>query len=56
MPPTKGSRRRDAIPGSFQGTALFLFGAVGAFLALEALGVALSEARSGGVAGPAPAG
>lgn len=33
------------IPGSFQGTTLFLFGAVAAFLALEALGTALKARR-----------
>jgi ZIP family zinc transporter len=39
----------DGIPGSFQGTALFLFGAVAAFLALEALGAALKERRRASV-------
>jgi zinc transporter ZupT len=33
------------IPGSLQGPVLFFFGAVGAYLALEALGVALRSRR-----------
>jgi zinc transporter ZupT len=42
----EGLEAADAIPGSLQGPALFFFGAVGAFLALEALGVALRSKRS----------
>ena len=37
------------IPGSFQGTTLFLFGAAAAFLALEALGTALTARRKASV-------
>jgi zinc transporter, ZIP family len=41
----EGLEAADAIPGSLQGPALFFFGALGAFLALEALGVALKSKR-----------
>ena len=37
------------IPGSFQGTTLFLFGAVAAFFALEALGTTLTAGRKASV-------
>jgi len=37
------------IPGSFQGTTLFLFGAVAAFFGLEALGTALTARRKASV-------
>jgi ZIP family zinc transporter len=47
----EGLEAADMIPGSLQGPALFFFGAVGAFLALEALGVALKSKRASGGAG-----
>lgn len=42
----EGLEVADAVPGSFQGTALFFFGAAAAFLLLEALGTALRNRRS----------
>jgi zinc transporter ZupT len=41
----EGLEAADMIPGSLQGPVLFFFGAVGAYLALEALGVALRSRR-----------
>jgi zinc transporter ZupT len=45
----EGLEAADAIPGSLQGPALFFFGALGAFLALEALGVTLKAKRGAGL-------
>jgi zinc transporter ZupT len=45
----EGLEAADAIPGSLQGPALFFFGALGAFLALEALGVTLKSKRGAGL-------
>ncbi len=45
----EGLEMAREIPGSFQGTALFLFGAVAAFLALEALGTTLTARRKASV-------
>jgi ZIP family zinc transporter len=44
----EGLEAADMIPGSLQGPVLFFFGAVGAYLALEALGVALKSRRGSG--------
>ena len=49
MPTDEGLEIARGIPGSFQGTTLFLFGAVAAFLALEALGTTLTARRKASV-------
>jgi zinc transporter ZupT len=42
---TEGLEASEAVPGSYQGMALFVFGALAAYVALEAIGAALAERR-----------
>jgi zinc transporter ZupT len=42
---TEGLEAADMVPGSYQGMALFVFGAAAAYIALEAIGGALAARR-----------